>query len=377
MRRMRPLCVWFALLLLVIGLAGCSGDGGASDAFDESQGDGSEQAGNRTDRSILPAATAVPQFGSGDAGALVMGFAASSDHPVAAQALIPFANQVNETTAGALTFEVFPDAQIAQNPGTFQSVVVGGQDIGWGVQALTAGRFPATSVIELPYAFDSAVAATDALWTLYDEFAEIRNEYLDVKVLGLWVQDPGIIWSTQGPIATADDLEPMAIGVPGPLQNDLIEGVGSIPAPLLPSEVAGAFLADEISGVLSSSSTIQIEGLDSAVEGAIDCRCYVGAEFLVMNLDAWDSLTAEQQTTIEQFSGRQLSMQVAGLYDGLRTQVAQAVVAQGATITTVDAAAAPWSTSAGVVIDNWIAAGADTRIPTQAIYDRMTVLAGS
>jgi len=343
----------FVAALIPLVIVACTG---STSSFDPSTPGASEAAAPKT-------------FGTGEPGELVVGFQQSADHPIVTDVLAPFFATVSESTGGSLSFDVYPDAEIVQGPVTYQGVIDGTQDVGWGQQVLTAGRFPATSVVELPYVFDSALQATDVLWTLYDDYFELRDEYLDVKVLGLWARDPGYIWTTTGDVAGITDLGGLALGVPGPVHEDLVAALGAVPAPLLPSEVQGAFQADEIDGVLASASLMRTLGLSAEVESGIACRCAMTAEFLVMNRAEYESLPADQQAAIDDNSGRRLSLAAAEAYDRAGADAA------GARLTTLDdAVIAEWSNASESVLDGWIAAGEDTLLPTAAMYDRMTML---
>ena len=94
--------------------------------------------------------------------------------------------------------EFYPEQTLSSAAQTYANVAAGGQDIGWALQGYVPGRFPATDVVEMPFVFDSSSQATEALWTLYDEFEALRDEYADVKLLGLWTTGPGDLWLAQG-----------------------------------------------------------------------------------------------------------------------------------------------------------------------------------
>jgi len=365
----RVLVLFAALLIVVIGAA-CSGSDSAFDGSRLERDDGAEGT-------PVPAAAApTPKtFGTGAPGELVVGFRPPADHPIAADVLAPFYAAVGDATGGSVTFDVYPDAEIVQGALTYQGVIEGTHDIGWGQQVLTAGRFPATSTVELPYVFTSAAEATDVLWTLYDDYFELRDEYQDVKLLGLWARDPGYIWTTTSEAASIGDLEGLALGVPGPIQQDLVVALGAIPAPLLPSEVQGAFQADEVDGVLASASAMSTLGLTGEVVSGIACRCATTTEFLVMDLAEYEAMPPEQQAAIDDNSGRQLSMAAAEVYDRTGAAALAEIASAGGQVTDLDDdAIAEWSNATQSVLDSWIAAGDDTRLPTAAMYDRMVIL---
>lgn len=366
----RRLFLAFVALLLAAVAAACSGSEGSFDGSQLERDDGAEGT-------PVPAVAApTPKtFGTGAPGEMVVGFQPAADHPIVVEVLNPFFASVGEGSGGNITFDVYPDAEIVQGALTYQGVIDGTHDIGWGQQVLTAGRFPATSAVELPFIFSSATEATDVLWTLYDDYFELRDEYLGVKLLGIWARDPGYIWTTTADASGIGDVEGLALGVPGPIQQDLVVALGAIPAPLLPSEIQGAFQADEIDGVLASASTMSALGLAADVESGIACRCAMTTEFLVMDQAEYDALPPEQQAVIDDNSGRQLSLAAAETYDRNASSALAEIEAAGGDLTTLDDdAMTEWSSATQSVVDGWIAAGEDTRLPTAAMYDRMVML---
>lgn len=366
-RRKSPALV--AALILCIAVACTS----AAESFDVSPLD--RNTGEEGTPVPNVAAPTPETFGTGAPGELVVGFRQSGGHPIVTDVLNPFFAAVTDDSGGELSFAVYPSAEIVQGSVTYQGVIDGIQDVGWGQQVLTAGRFPATSVVELPYVFDSALEATDVLWTLYDDYFELRDEYLDVKMLGIWARDPGYIWTTTSDAASIADLEDLALGVPGPVQQDLVSALGAIPAPLLPSEVQGAFMADEVDGVLASASLMSTLDLIGDVESGISCRCAMTVEFLAMNRAEYEALSPEQQAAIDDNSGRELSRTAAEAYDRAGAAALAEIAAGGARLTTLDdAAIAEWAEASQPVLEDWIAAGEDTRLPTAAMYDRMMQL---
>jgi TRAP-type C4-dicarboxylate transport system substrate-binding protein len=341
MRKVTPTAAALAAMLV---LAAC-GNGDAGDADD-------------------PAGTDM-----GDPVTLNLGHPFPAEHHIQVNMLEPFAEAVAEATEGTVTIEIHP-AQALTSPGeAYDNAAAGAIDIGWALHGYTPGRFPLTDVVELPFTFESAAQATDALWDLYEEFPELQAEYGDVKVFALWTHDLGNLY-TVGRQVTEPDLSGLTLRAPGPIMTDAIEAMGGAGVGMPAPELYDSLDRGVIDGLMIGDTGVVSFTLHEVVDHVTVGNFFVGAEFLVMNQGSWDSLSEAQRQAIDGLIGRQLSQVGAGSYDTLNETTVD-FEGWGFTVTDVRADIEPWRQAVQPVIDDWIAAREAEGAPGQAMYDRL------
>lgn len=308
---------------------------------------------------------------------LSLGYPFPADHPLRVQVLEPWAEDLRAATDGSVTIEFHAEQALSPAGETYANVVAGGQDIGWGVQGYSPGRFPATDVIEMPFVFSSGAKGTKVLRTLYDDFEALRDEYADVKVLGLWATTPGDLWLAKGTASTPADVAGLTLRSPGPAQAAVIRALGATPVNMAAPDLRGALEAGEIDGVLTVAAVLEAHSLLDVLESGTVCRCYVVASFLVMNLDTWDSLSQEQQAAVEELSGEKLSQAAAKFYDEGNAAAAGVNAAAGIiNVQLDDAQLDQWREATSSVVDDWINDNSGA-FDAAAMHQRMLELAGA
>lgn len=315
--------------------------------------------------------------GESDPVTLRLGYPFPADHPLRVQVLEPWAEDVRAATDGSVTIEFHAEQALSPAAETYANVVAGGQDIGWAVQGYSPGRFPATDVIEMPFVFASGVKGTKVLHALYDEFEALRDEYADVKLLGLWTTTPGDLWLAEGTASTPADVAGLTLRSPSPVQGAVIAALGATPVNMPAPDLRGALEAGEIDGVLTVATALEAHGLLDVLESGTVCKCYVVAASLVMNLDTWDSLSEEQQAAIDEMSGEKLSQAAARYYDEGSAAAAEVNAAAGIiNVQLDDAQLDQWREATSSVVDDWINDNSGA-FDSGAIYQRMLELAGA
>jgi TRAP-type C4-dicarboxylate transport system substrate-binding protein len=301
-------------------------------------------------------------------------------HPFPAEHLIqvnmiePFVEEVAEATGGTVTIEIHPAEALTAPPTAYDDAVSGAIDIGWALHGYTPGRFPLTDVVDLPFQFDGAEQATEALWTLYEEFPELQDEYSDAHVLGLWTHDLGNVYTVDQPV-TEPDLSGLTLRGPGPVQLDMIEAMGGSGVGLPAPELYDSLERGVIDGLVIADTGIQSFALHEVVNYATLMSFYVSSQFLVMNQGTWDSLSEAQQQAIDAAAGREMSLVGARAYDEEREAVVQRYDEWEMEVFEVEDLG-PWEDAAQTVVDDWISTQEEAGRPGQAMYDRLQEILG-
>jgi TRAP-type C4-dicarboxylate transport system substrate-binding protein len=167
--------------------------------------------------------------GAGPAGAeeikLKLSHFAPTAHNHHANVIVPWTEDVKRRTNGRVEITIFPGASLCKPPQQYECAKAGLADIAWGVTGWTPGRFPLTSVIELPFMHRTAGVGSQMLAELWDKY--LKREYDDVHVLYLHVHPGGHIHTHSKPVRTLEDLRGLKVRTPTAVVGDLLEMLGA------------------------------------------------------------------------------------------------------------------------------------------------------
>ncbi len=182
-----------------------------------------------------------------------------------------------------------------------QSVRAGSLDLSANSQGPLSSLVPEVSLIGLPFLFDSPEQAYEVLdGEVGDKLATLA-EAEGFKVLAWW--DNGIrhITNSKRPITTPDDVAGLKIRTPeDPMTVDIFNALQGNPTPLDFGELYLALRQGTVDGQENPLVNIASAKLNE-VQGQL---ALTGHKYevtpLVMNLDTWNSLSAEDKKTVQQ-----------------------------------------------------------------------------
>jgi TRAP-type transport system periplasmic protein len=369
--------IWrmISLLALVGLLVAACGDGDDTTDTTEAPAEVTTTAATEdpttTEAMEEPTTTAGAEGDFGDPVTLTMGHPFPAEHPIHVNVMVPYADAVSEATGGAVTIEFQPGGALAAPPATFENTVAGGQDMGWALQGYHAGVFPVTEIVEQPFQFTSAMQATQTLWDLYDAYPELQDEYSDVQVLGLWTHDVGDIWTKSVPVEVMEDMQGLNMRFPTPIMGEVMDAMGASSVGLPAPEIFDSLSTGVIDGLSIAVSGLASFGLYPELAYGTKCDCYVASQYLVMNLDSWNGLTADTQQVMLDL-GREYSLVAGQVYDDAYVAISQVAVDEGIEIYELpEDELARWHEVGQTVTDEWIAAREAEGVPAQQMYDDM------
>ena len=220
------------------------------------------------------------------------------------QILMPFARAVEEESGGRIEVALKPLGGYGKPADLFSMVEKGEIEIASTVQGYNPGRFPQSSVMELPLMFDNSVSGTEAMMTLYKE-GLLDKDYASVKVLGLYVLPPYPIFTSGKKIDSVRSFRGMRIRSPSITVGLALSRLGAIPLGI-PLTLIGDTLANDIVDAIAygwdSTSTTKGAGgklLIDQVSVAVDVKLAAPALMVVMNRAKWDALPADLKAIID------------------------------------------------------------------------------
>jgi len=222
----------------------------------------------------------------------------------------PFAKRLEKATNGRLTINVAGRGKLDVNPVTQHARVLAGEvDIVFGLPGYTPKRFMRTLLLSAPGLFRSGPAGTRTIWS---HLSAVETDFLDVKLLALWVNDPPILVTRDKPVRRFEDIKGLRI-----LAGDgglalILEAWGAIPVLGNIGQVRSALASGKVDGALINGTPVRRAKLHQVARYyTLNMPGPVTAFYIVMNKSTWESLSDDERTAIDKMTGAALSVQAA------------------------------------------------------------------
>jgi TRAP-type transport system periplasmic protein len=215
--------------------------------------------------------------------------------------IYPLSQELEKATNGKVKITIFPGGTLGKAADHYDMAVRRIADITQGIQGFTAGRFPLTSVGELPFLFPvgmSAQKVNRAMWDLYESIPELQAEYKDVKVLAFYFNEPGNIYTRSKLVKSLDDFKGQKIRSPMPTAAEMLKALGAAPVTMPTGDLYVSLERGSVDGTLFNTANMNDWKLWEVVKYYTNASFYNLAWFLVMNRDTWNSLPPDIQKKV-------------------------------------------------------------------------------
>lgn len=225
----------------------------------------------------------------------------------------PWKEIVEKESDGRIEFDFYTGGSLGRSPYTqFDLLRAGIPDIAFAQPNYTTGQFPQLQLLEAPFLARNAVECSLSAWRLCE--SGIAQGFEDVKMLGIWSAEPGLLF-TRVPIASFDDVKNLKIRSAGRLEGEFIESLGATAEAMHPADVYEGMRRHTIHGSVQgwvSLQTFQVWRVSTHVHTAS-----FGAVLFafMMNQKAWDAVPEDLQGVLTQASGQRLALLGGMAYD--------------------------------------------------------------
>jgi TRAP-type transport system periplasmic protein len=226
-------------------------------------------------------------------------------HPYVAGAFEPFAAKLAEATGGEVTVKVYNGGELGAGPtDQYARVVDGVAEFAFGLPGYTASTFPITLLTELPGVLTEETG-TETIWQNIDLF---QPEYRRVKLVGLWSNTENILYTKDKPVRTPSDVQGMNIRVPSRTAGLVVEAWGGSPVSMPVSEIYNGLQTGVIDGAMIDGTATHAFKLGEVANYlTVGMDTTISPFFIVMNRDAFESLSSDQQAALEEV-GKEISV---------------------------------------------------------------------
>lgn len=217
--------------------------------------------------------------------------------------LVPWAKALEEKTGGTVAVEIYDGTSaFGKIDRQADQVRAGVIDIALGLNGIPRDRYPAASVIELPFLVENADSGSRALWQLYKEGA-LGDEYDDFKVLALYTHHGGLFHTVETPVRALDDLKGLRMRTPSPAVSAMLEYLGASPVGMPPATIYESLQKGVIDGVVTTWDLVGAIRANEILKYHTDARAYVAAFHVLMNKGKYESLPEDVRAAIDALSG--------------------------------------------------------------------------
>jgi TRAP-type transport system periplasmic protein len=235
---------------------------------------------------ILPV---MPIFSAGMNGIKLDFSSALPSHDKLSVMLEEWCRDLKQRSGGSIQATLYPGGLLTPAAQTFDSVMTGIADIGFGPMGVTPGRFPMTEVIEQPLGIKSALMMTRLANGFIRAFKP--KEFGEVKVLFLLCASPGLL-HTKNPVRGLEDLKGMKVRCLGGNAAKVLKTLGAVPIVIPTGDTYDALRKGIVDGVVAAWDSLETMKWGEILPyTTVSYYAAVSAPgFVVMNKAKWDSL---------------------------------------------------------------------------------------
>ena len=287
--------------------------------------------------------------------ALKLATTAPPTSPVFLSAFKPWGDLVAKEGESALTVQFFPAGAIANSENIYDRLVNGVLEVAYNIHGPLAGKFPRTSVADLPFLATESERSSAALWNLLEN-GTLAAEYAEVKTLALFIYPQSNIHVSK-PIRTMEDLKGLKLSVSSRVQGDILDALGATPISMPPPDIYSAASRHTINGAAMMWTGVLQFKIAEVTSYHLESWLGSGTGFVLMNKDAYAKLPQKGKEAIDRNSGRVLSQNFGRALDKVaadqRAEVSKMPNHQLATLAPDEQKR--WEQTARPAVDKWIA----------------------
>ena len=237
-------------------------------------------------------------------------------HPIVADMMIPWMENVKKATDGRVDFNLL--AKSLGHPKAYFDIVKNGMaDAGYTCNNYTPGRFVASEGVEIPFLGDTSEAMSVTYWKTYQKYFVKANEYRGVKLLGLMVHGPGQIHNSKKDINSITDLKGMKFRISGGIAGAVAKSLGMVGLQASATKNYEYLSRGVADGTLLPLESIKSFNLMKLVPHTtlVPGGLYNVSFYLVMNKDTFNGLSAADQEAVLNVSGEAFAKMAGKAWD--------------------------------------------------------------
>jgi TRAP-type C4-dicarboxylate transport system substrate-binding protein len=278
---------------------------------------------------------------------------------------VKFKNEVELLTKGEVKITLYPGGALGKPP----------QHISFFIPAYTAGRFPRSTVFDLPLlGGGSALLNTALAQGVFEK--HIAPDFKDAKMLIFFNSEPLTIHTSKKKITSMADVSGLKIRSAGAIQSAMVKRLGGSPVTMPITEVYTSLEKGVIDGVLTAYTAMVSFRLYDVSKYSIMNGLTSIPMAVAMNRKTWNSLSPEVQKILDGLRMR-YSLECATEYDVDYLKAVARGKSLGKDIYPLSAAElAKWEKQFAPIYGDWVADMKSKGIPGDEILKAVRQLKG-
>ena len=224
---------------------------------------------------------------------MALAYAASNYHSQNAQR---FADLVKEKTGGEIVITTHPGGSLLPGNEIFRAVRTGVVEVGERFMSALGNEDPVLEIDAIPFL---SASFTDArkLYEASKPVVEKKHEGMGVKLIYTAPWPPFGIYSAN-PINSLADLKGAKFRAQNQMVSRMAELSGAQAVTIEEAELANAFAVGVVSAMMTSAATGVDRKMWEYVSNFTDVQAAITKNMVVINLDVWNDLNADDQAAI-------------------------------------------------------------------------------
>jgi TRAP-type C4-dicarboxylate transport system substrate-binding protein len=275
------------------------------------------------------------------------------------EVLIPWAEAVSRDSNGTIDIKHFGGSVLGNAGNMFDTVMSGAADIGWALQATVPAKFVKSSIIELPFGYESGESGAVAFWRVYSR-GLIASDYAETHPFGFTAWPAAAIQTKSKKVQKLEDMKGLKLRVAGKLQADTLLALGAVPLAIPVDEIYTSIEKGVIDGAYASFTATRSFRLQEVARNFLDAPLNGAGAMLVMSAANFAKLPAAAKAAMDKHSGERLSRALGKSNDGevvRLTKMLEDLSKQGKVQPMYKLSAAElarWTKTVQPVIDGWV-----------------------
>jgi TRAP-type C4-dicarboxylate transport system substrate-binding protein len=253
----------------------------------------------------------------------------SPRHTMQTKVFEPWAEKISKMTNGKVKVTFFPGGALGKMPDHYDLAEKGITDISYTLQDYTPGRFPLTSVFELPFMITTATQTSRAMWKTYEKFPEFQKEYEKVKLLALFCHPSGGFNTVKKPVRAIGDLKGMKFRTASPHVTEALKIFGAVPVNMPVTETYTALERGVIGGTVLPWEGNFVFKLAELLKYGTETEFYTMSMMVVMNKRKWNSLPEDVKKAIDETTGMVMSENAGKVFDDTNVPMKNLCIKKG------------------------------------------------
>ena len=294
-------------------------------------------------------------------------------HTLHKEIFVPWAADLEKRTNGRMKVMFYPSEALGKAKDHYDLAARGIADLTDVPMQYMPGRFPLSSVLDLPLGIPSSKVGTRVGWELYDKY--LRTEFPGVKIISYETTDPGHLFTTKKQVKTLADVKGMRLRVAGPWITRTLKELGGSPLNIPGPDAYDALQKGMAEGLLMPDSGIIDFKLEDLIKYSTAEDLYILPSVCVMNLNTYNSLPPDLKKIFDEMTGPSLRDRISTAFDLHGQEAREVMKKRGVEVIKLSPdQKKAWEGKFQIVRDAWVAEMDAKGLPGKKVYEEAVSL---